>query len=226
MKPACVLHDRVNLCLLPVLGACTVAGLLGLLDTYVVSQLFTLYIVADFLWLLAVPEAVPSLPNVILLHHVVTIGLLIFPLRHPALGVFTCWDGLCEINTFFLIARRQWRSWRSVFSAAYWGTFFPMRIAIYPWMLVEFYKAMHGRYALWELAVVCTCQVVLIAFNFALLWLSTMNWRKGKRSAAGSLRRGVEAAGSSTSTAPDSKGASPLAEGKGSRRQVVVRASM
>ena len=47
-------------------------------------------------------------------HHVVTFLLLLFPLRHPAFANFTCWDGITELNTFFLIARRQWHSQRNL----------------------------------------------------------------------------------------------------------------
>ena len=44
----------------------------------------------------------------------VTFLLLLFPLRHPAFANFTCWDGITELNTFFLIARRQWHSQRNL----------------------------------------------------------------------------------------------------------------
>ena len=91
MKRACVLHDQVNLLLLPVLGGLTAAGLFGLVDPVKVTVLFTAYILADLVWLVAQPDAVPSLPNVIIAHHVVTFVLLCFPLAYPALAVFTCW---------------------------------------------------------------------------------------------------------------------------------------
>ena len=142
-----------------------------------ITILFTWYIVADFLWILVEPSAVPSLPNVILLHHAVTFILLCFPLRYASLATYTCWDGICEINTFFLIARRQWKSVRKPFSFLYWATFFPMRIFLYPYMLVLFYREMQA-YALWELIAVCGSQVALIAFNVVLLMLSITNWKK------------------------------------------------
>lgn len=47
-------------------------------------------------------------------HHVVTFLLLLFPLRFPAYANFTCWDGITELNTFFMIARRQWHSQRNL----------------------------------------------------------------------------------------------------------------
>lgn len=67
------------------------AGLGGIVDTYYVSVAFTLYVVIDFVWVIVQPEAVPALAKFILLHHVVTIVLLGFPLMYPELGVYTCW---------------------------------------------------------------------------------------------------------------------------------------
>lgn len=52
---------------------------------------FTVYIVCDFIWIFLEPEAVPSLPRIILFHHVVTFTLLCFPLRYAHLAEFTCW---------------------------------------------------------------------------------------------------------------------------------------
>lgn len=91
MKPACHLHDRVNLVLLPIIGSLTVAGLLGYVDTTIVSAIFSVYVAVDLLWVAAIPEAVPSLPSIILVHHVVTLVLLLFPLRYPQFGRYTCW---------------------------------------------------------------------------------------------------------------------------------------
>ncbi len=153
------------------------SGLLGYVDTVKVTLFFTWYIVADFTWILVEPSAVPSLPNIILLHHVVTFILLCFPLRYPALGTFTCWDGICEINTFFLIARRQWRTGRGALTFLFWATFFPLRIFLYPLMLVRMYQQMQP-YATWEMLTVCACQTLLIAFNVVLLVLSVSNWKK------------------------------------------------
>lgn len=64
----------------------------------------------------------PSLPLVILFHHFVTLVLLAVPLVHPHLHWYTCVDGLVEINTFLLIARRSTRSprLRRLCSWLYW----------------------------------------------------------------------------------------------------------
>lgn len=75
-----------------------------------VTNVFLVYIIADFLWIYIQPETLPSLQWLILGHHFVTFLLLTFPYRHPKFAHFTCWDGITEINTFFLIARRQMQS--------------------------------------------------------------------------------------------------------------------
>lgn len=48
---------------------------------------------------------------------------------HPHLHKYTCVDGVVELNTLFLIARRQlpWRPARKLCSWLYWGSFIPMR---------------------------------------------------------------------------------------------------
>lgn len=58
-----------------------------------VTNMFVMYIVADFCWLYFEPEAIPSLHNVIYFHHAVTLLLLLFPLAHKEFSSFTCLDG-------------------------------------------------------------------------------------------------------------------------------------
>lgn len=90
-RKAIQLHDEVNLVLIPIVGMLTLLGLVGLVNTGLVTIVFTGYVLLDLVWLMIQPEAVPSLPNVILAHHVVTCILLSFPLMYPQLGVYTCW---------------------------------------------------------------------------------------------------------------------------------------
>lgn len=161
------------------------AGIFGLVNPVRVSEAFAVYVLVDFVWLVIQPDAVPSLPNVILVHHVVTLVLLYFPLKYNELAIYTCWDGLCEINTFFLIGRRQFKSYRKLMDILYWVTFIPSRTIIYPIMLYEFYKVWQvrlldgGRY--WEMVTVCGCQMALIAFNVVLLYLGVVKYLKKKK---------------------------------------------
>ena len=80
-----------------------------------VTKLFLGYILFDFLWIAVQPSTLPSLQPLILGHHFITFLLLTFPYRYPAFGHFTCWDGITEINTFFLIARRQTKNFHREF---------------------------------------------------------------------------------------------------------------
>ncbi|KAI3425329.1 hypothetical protein D9Q98_009093 [Chlorella vulgaris] len=182
MKRACIVHDWVNLVLVPIIGLMTIAGLSGQLDPSHVTHAFLAYVLGDFVWVALQPEAVPSLPTVILAHHVVTFVLLCVPLRHPHLHWYTCVDGLVELNTFFLIARRQWhsRAARKLFSWLYWSSFLTMRMVLYPLMVPIFLREMRAveKAAWWETLACVGSQVILCGFNVVLLALSIMNWRK------------------------------------------------
>ena len=68
---------------------------------------------ADLIWLCLDKKAVPSMHQVVLLHHVVTILLLLFPYTHPQYAVFTCLDGkrqsnLKHMQTLFILWFQQW----------------------------------------------------------------------------------------------------------------------
>lgn len=190
---ACELHDQTNLLLLPVLAGLAFAGLAGLVDTYIVTCTLTAYIVADLVWLLLQPECVPSLSGVIVAHHIVTLGLLSFPLRYPHLGLFACLDGSVEINTFFLIARRQVSCpmWARVHSALYWITLIPMRLVMYPYLLLPFYHTLGGHS--WAEKVLCLgCQVLLCAFNYGLLHTHIRAARRRKQRALAAAKAAAE----------------------------------
>ena len=160
----------------------SLAGIFGLLNPVRVTEAFALYVLVDMVWLIVQPEAVPSLPNVILIHHVVTMILLYFPIRYNELAIYTCWDGLCEINTFFLIARRQFKQVAHIMEVLYWVTFVLSRSILYPVLLFDMYQVMSNRVlegaGMWQLVTVCLCQFFLICFNFALLYLGIRKARK------------------------------------------------
>lgn len=129
------------------------------------------YILVDLVWLWLRPTAVPSLANIILAHHVVTLLLLTFPLRHKQFGTFTCWDGLTELNTWFMIVRRTWGRHRELMNNLYWLTFIPQRLIMYPALLVLFWYVTAGH-TLADRLLVCTCQFLLCCFNVGVFSLS------------------------------------------------------
>ena len=48
---------------------------------------------------------------------------------------------------------------------AYWATFVPLRLILYPVLLVRFWVVLDG-FPLWERLLVVGCQLLLCAFNF------------------------------------------------------------
>lgn len=103
-------HDYFNLIVLPFV--CVVCGraFIGL-DVLLFFKTFTFYIVVDSLWVLFKPKCVAS-PNTILIHHVVVL-LLLFSLfslgEDREIVKLMASGGLIEINTWFLIAKRNFR---------------------------------------------------------------------------------------------------------------------
>lgn len=209
MKRATIVHDQVNLALIPLIGALTIAGLVGAIDPAITTYAFLAYVLLDSIWLVVQPDAVPSLPFVILFHHAVTAVLLCVPLAHPHLHWYTCVDGIVELNTMFLIARRQlpWRAARQLCSWLYWGTFIPMRCILYPIMVPVFLREMQlVEHAPWWHTTACVgAQIILTIFNYVLLALSLMRQRSKGAAAAKAAGKPAKAAASSNRALRDAE---------------------
>ena len=104
------------------------------------TDVFIVYILGDFLWIFLYPHSLPSKPNVILFHHVVTMGLLSFAWLNPEFAKYTCLDGLTEINTFFMVLRRQTKFARTLMHRCYWVTYIPLRLVLYPGLVWVFWR--------------------------------------------------------------------------------------
>lgn len=177
------------MCALPLIGILSVAGLLGYYDAAKVTNMMLSYIVADMLWIWLEPGCLPSMPGMILFHHAVTVGLLLFPLRLEGLHRYTCWDAIVEINTFFLIARRQFQSQRALMHWAYWITFFPLRMVLYPYLVPQMYYALIDA-AWYERWTAVSCQVILCGFNCMMLSASLRRRYSRSRCQAFSILQG------------------------------------
>jgi hypothetical protein len=129
-------HDQFNLLLLPIVllfdfflfyDWCSFK-----LQIYLI--IFSIYVIIDGLWIFFIPNSVAS-PNTILVHHIVTlIGIilnLIMGLDYAILGAF---GGLVEVNTFFLIARRNWKS-SILLNFMFFLSWIVIRNIIGPWVL-------------------------------------------------------------------------------------------
>lgn len=132
-------HDYFNLAVLPII--CGV-NLLYLFcgDGYYVTQywMFLLYMAVDALWLVLIPQTVPS-PVTIVAHHLVC--LLGWNIPRFADGRYQNWLSLgllVEINTWLLTARRNLPARNAVLEVLFYLTWVAFRVILYPVALVLF----------------------------------------------------------------------------------------
>lgn len=176
-----LLHDQTNLVALPILCALCVAGLADLVDCWNITVAFTAYIVFDLLWILIVPESLPRFPLIITVHHLITLALLSHPLRYPHDARFTCLDGLVEISTFFLIARRHCKGLLSkLCNWLYWGTTIALRFMLQPYLLALFWRLAKPLPA-HDRAIVVGSQSFLCFFNLGLVVVAVNASRYAKQ---------------------------------------------
>ena len=100
------LHDHMNLCFMPVfMVICTHDFLAAPLSLWQ-PLLFSAYFVVDTLWLAAYDPAAVVSPVEIVVHHILSLGLLAGSIAIPALRTMWAVGGLIEFNTLFLIGMR------------------------------------------------------------------------------------------------------------------------
>ena len=99
----------------------------------------------------------------------ITLALLSHPLRFPSDAHFTCMDGLVELSTFFMVARRQCSGLLSdVLNALYWFTTIALRFGLQPWLLYRF-SVLAAGYAPRDRFIVMASQSCLCVFNVGLV---------------------------------------------------------
>ncbi|CAM9190285.1 unnamed protein product, partial [Ectocarpus fasciculatus] len=147
-------HDYFNLLCIPAIIA-TNFYFLGLVlydyfgtDTIPAARLdgayavmfwvFATYMAADVLWVLAVPRCVAS-PLMIILHHIVSLLGWITPVFDPAIRPWTAAAVTVELNTFFLIVRRNLPSNRAL-DAWFLVSWALLRLGVYPYIAVGYYQ--------------------------------------------------------------------------------------
>jgi len=105
-------HDIFNLISLPIVIASNVALFLnwGLVRLYVFVAVFSVYIFLDLVWVVVLPRCVAS-PTTIIIHHIFTaLGLLAMLIMDFDFCILGASGGFIEVNTFFLILRRNIRN--------------------------------------------------------------------------------------------------------------------
>ena len=168
-------HDFINVPLVGILASLCVAGILNLVNTSIVTKIFVVYIILDTIWIVIFPESIPSLANFIILHHILTFCILLHPLRYPEHSIETCRDGIVELNTFFLILRRQLRrgSFANLLCNLCYNLTLSIRFVWQPYLIYHFFIITNVRegYPLSEFFCVMVSQVALCTFNVCLILL-------------------------------------------------------
>ena len=172
------LHDALNVPLVGGLSVMCILGLLGLMDAHLITKIFITYITIDALWIVISPSAVPKHAWAIVLHHVLTFAILLHPLRYPEHAIETCRDGIVELNTFFLITRRNLTRGsllNRLCDVAYHLTL-SIRFFWQPYLIYHFRIITHmdstdrpGGYPFAEHYMVMISQVLLCVFNIMIV---------------------------------------------------------
>jgi len=105
---AILLHDVVTVSfLVPYSLLCIAEVFYGYaLYPLFLTHALIFHMLYDMLWLHVQPKIVPSMRELIMLHHAVAITLLMHPLTRPQDAGFTALSGLIEIDTSMLLLRR------------------------------------------------------------------------------------------------------------------------
>lgn len=132
-------HDAFNLISLPLI--CSVNGLYIILGgdalLWLQFSLFSLYLLADSIWVVIRPQSVAS-PSTIIFHHVVCIiGWIVPHVCDPSLSKWTSIGIVVEINTFLMIARRYYG--RTIFlQVLFYTSWVLLRLILFPTVLYLF----------------------------------------------------------------------------------------
>lgn len=130
--------DRIGLSILE-------TGVHGMEDkelNIIICCTFLTYAVIDALWVLLIPTCVPSSPTSIIVHHLFAIALIIVPWYLPYFGYHACLMLTVEINTVFLILKRNVRRTSIEFHITrilFYSTWIGQRLIMYPFLACFFY---------------------------------------------------------------------------------------
>ena len=172
-----VQHDVFNLIALPILMVLNVGVFLDMVDAYLYTVLFSIYMASDAVYIWRYPEAVPQ-PSLVLAHHSFVLALLSHPLRIPANAMFTANVAVVEVNTIILVGRRHFAKWlaqdttfikavRACNEVVYWTTYFGIRFGIHPWMVFVAWETVPDPF--FERMLIVGLLIGLVVFNTILL---------------------------------------------------------
>lgn len=135
-KEAAAAHDHFNLYAVTPLVVLTFCALVQPEPWgYYLSVATLLYIIADIAYNALVPECQPNTTRwaTIMLHHVVTLWLVLHPVLHAENANMTAACTIVEINTLILTVNRNLK-WKSL-TYAFYFTWVTQRLIWYPYVI-------------------------------------------------------------------------------------------
>ena len=113
-------------------------------------QIFSSYLVVDTLWILLIPQAVPSGPCAIAVHHLATLFYMIIPFIDSQFSWHMAVCLLVEMNSLFLTLRRNIEKdtlLHKICETLFLFSWVVLRVFMYPILLVFMWKE-YDRYTL------------------------------------------------------------------------------
>ena len=143
---AAATHDRLNVRAVAVLcSLCAVCVLQpSAMANAALSWAVLAYVVGDLLYHAAVPHCQPSYQRLatIVLHHLATLWLVLHPIAHPEHAHMTLHGTLVEINTLLHNANKVYK--KPALKAAFYATWFGLRLGYCPYLLLVFDRLMRA----------------------------------------------------------------------------------
>jgi hypothetical protein len=105
---AILIHDVASLLFLVPFSTLCIAELFFGYTIYpmFLTHALSLHMYYDLTWIIIQPQIIPSLRNLIILHHVVALIYLLRPLTHPYEARLTSLAAIVEVDTSLLLIRR------------------------------------------------------------------------------------------------------------------------
>lgn len=153
---------------------------------------FNAYMLIDIIWLLVSPTCVAS-PALIILHHIVAVAGWLTSAFDPNIQPWTSAAVSVELNTFFLIARRNFPS-NLALDFGFVVTWVALRLGVYPYMVYGYYRKfsehIHPQHGLNVYSISYICLLLLMALN--LKWsVDLVSNRKSFFSKGARLKKGL-----------------------------------
>jgi hypothetical protein len=134
----CQRHDQVNYICLTIVISLNIYFLVSptveKLQLY--SRVFVFYLLADFVWILLLPQSVSS-PSFILVHHVATsVAIASLPVMDFELGKLGALACLVEVNTFARLLRKVYRD-SELINFMFYASWVFSRLIVGPYTLYQ-----------------------------------------------------------------------------------------